>query len=61
VISSKYTINEYVHNVPRQSLNIIQEYLYNAHQQNLKSIYLYNKDLVIPYLIDDCLRYPSIV
>jgi len=39
VISSKYTINEYVHNVPRQNLNIIQECLYNAHRQNLKSIY----------------------
>jgi hypothetical protein len=53
VISSKYTVNEYVHNVPRQNLNIIQENLYNAHRQNLKSIYHYNKDLVIQYLIHD--------
>jgi len=51
VISSEYTINEYVHNVPGQNLSIIQEYLYNAHQQNLKSVYHYNKDLVIQYLI----------
>ena len=47
VISSKYTVNEYVHNVPRQNLKTIQEYLRNAHKQNLKSIYHYNKDLVI--------------
>ena len=38
VISSEYTINEYVHNVPRQNLKTIQEYLHNAHRQNLKSI-----------------------
>jgi hypothetical protein len=53
VISLKYTINEYVHNVPRQNLKTIQEYLHNAHRQNLKSIYHYNKDLVIQYLIHD--------
>jgi len=43
VISSEYTINECVHNVPKQNLKIIQEYLHNAHRQNLKSIYHYNK------------------
>jgi hypothetical protein len=53
VISSEYTINEYVHNVPRQNLKTIQEYLYKAHRQNRKSIYHYNKDLVIQYLIHD--------
>jgi len=31
VISSEYTINEYVHTVPRQNLKTIQEYLRNAH------------------------------
>jgi hypothetical protein len=46
VISSKYTVNEYVHNVPRQNLTIIQDYLFYAHRQNLKSIYHYNEDLV---------------
>jgi hypothetical protein len=51
VISSEYTMNEYVRNVPRQNLKTIQEYLHNAHRQNLKSIYHYNKDLVIQYLI----------
>ena len=30
VISSEYTVNEYVHNVPRQTLKTIQEYLHNA-------------------------------
>jgi len=53
VISSEYTINEYVHNVPRQNLKTIQEYLHNAHRQKLKSIYHCNKDLVIQYLIHD--------
>ena len=33
VISTEYTINEYVHNVPRQNLKTIQEYLHNAHRQ----------------------------
>jgi len=37
VISSEYTINEYVHNVLRQKLKTIQDYLRNAHKQNLKS------------------------
>jgi len=32
VISSKYTINEYIRNVPKQNLNIIQAYLHNAHR-----------------------------
>jgi len=32
VISSKYTIGEYVHNVPRQKLRAIQKYLHNAHR-----------------------------
>ena len=50
-MSSEYTINEYVHNVPRQNLKTIQEYLHNAHRQNLKSVYHYNKNLVIEYLI----------
>jgi len=36
VISSENTINEYVHNVPRQNLKTIQEYSHNAHRQNLK-------------------------
>jgi len=53
VISSEYTINEYVHNVPRQNLKTIQEYLHNAHRQNLKSIYHHNKDFVKQYLIHD--------
>jgi hypothetical protein len=53
VISSEYTINEYVRNVQRQNLKTIQEYLQNAHRQNLKSIYHYNKILVIQYLIHD--------
>jgi hypothetical protein len=53
VISSEYTINEYIHNVPRQNLKTIQDYLHNAHRQNLKSIYYYKKDLVIQYLIYD--------
>jgi len=53
VISSEYTINEYVHNVPRQSLKTIQQYLHNAQRQNLKSIYHYNKNLVTEYLIHD--------
>jgi len=43
VISSEYTVIEYVHNVPRQNLKTIQEYLHNAHRQKLKSIYHYNK------------------
>ena len=30
MISSEYTINQYVHNVPRQKLKTIQKYLYNA-------------------------------
>jgi len=30
LISSEYTINEYVHNVPRKNLKTIQEYLHNA-------------------------------
>jgi hypothetical protein len=61
VISSKYTINEYIYNVPRENLKTIQEYLHNAHRQNLKAIYHYNEDLVIQYLNYDCLRYCSIV
>jgi hypothetical protein len=32
VISSEYTINEYVPNLPRQNLKTIQEYLPNAHR-----------------------------
>ena len=36
VISSEYTINEYVHNVPRQNSKTIQEYLHNAHRQKHK-------------------------
>jgi hypothetical protein len=52
-MSSEYTINEYVHNVPRQNLKTIQRYLHNAHRQNLKSIHHYNKNLVIQYLIHD--------
>jgi len=32
VISSEYTINEYIHNVPRQNLKTIEEYLHNAHR-----------------------------
>jgi hypothetical protein len=32
VISSKYTISENVHNVPRQNLKAIQKYLHNAHR-----------------------------
>ena len=52
--SSEYTINEYVHNVPRQNLKkTVQGYLHNAHKQNLKSMYHYNKDLVIQYLIQN--------
>jgi hypothetical protein len=27
VISSEYTVNEYVHNVPRQNLKTIQNYI----------------------------------
>jgi len=50
VISSKYTINEYIHNVPRQNLKTMQEYLHSAHGQNLKSLYHCNKDLVLQYL-----------
>jgi hypothetical protein len=53
VISSEYTISEYIHNVPRQNSKTFQEYLHNAHRQNLKSIHHYNKNLVVPYLIDD--------
>ena len=60
-VSSEYTVDEYVHNVPRQNLKTIQEYLRNAHRQSLKSIYHYNKNLVIRYLIHDWLRYSSIV
>ena len=45
VISSEYTINEYVYNVPRQNLKTIQEYLHNAHRENLKSTFRYNKIL----------------
>jgi len=47
VISSEYTLSEYVRNVPRQNLKTIQEYLHNAHRRNLKSVCHYNKDLVI--------------
>ena len=32
VISSKYTISENVHTVPRQKLKGIQKYLHNAHR-----------------------------
>jgi len=32
VISSEYTMSEYVHNVPRQKLKAIQKYLHNAHR-----------------------------
>jgi len=32
VISSKYTIGEYVHNVPRQKLKAIQKHLHSAHR-----------------------------
>jgi len=32
VISSKYTISEYVRNVPRQKLKAIQKYLPNEHR-----------------------------
>jgi hypothetical protein len=63
MISSEYTINEYVHNVPktelkihnvpRENLKTIQEYLPNAQRQNLKSVYHYNENLVIQYLIHD--------
>jgi len=56
VISSEYTINAYVHNVPRQNLKTILEYLHNTHRQHLKSIYHYNKNLVIQYLIHKWLR-----
>jgi len=38
MISSEYTVNEYVHNVPRQNLKTIQEYLHNACRQNIKSM-----------------------
>jgi hypothetical protein len=48
VISSEYTINEYVHDIPSQNLKTIQEYIHN-----LKSIYHYNKNLVIQNLIHD--------
>jgi len=53
VISSEYTFNEYIHNVPREKLKTIQEYLHKAHRQNLKSMYYYNKHLVIQYIIHD--------
>jgi hypothetical protein len=54
VISSEYTINEYIHNVRRQNLKTIQDYLHNAHRPNLKSIYHYNNNnLVIQNLIHD--------
>jgi hypothetical protein len=53
VISSEYTVNEYLHNVPRQNVKTIQEYLHNAHRQNLKSMYSYNKILVIQAVIHD--------
>jgi len=32
VISSEYTFNEYIHNVPREKLKTIQEYLHKAHR-----------------------------
>jgi hypothetical protein len=54
VISSEYTVSEYIHNIPRQKLKATQKYLHNADRQNLiKSIYHYNKDLVIQHLIYD--------
>jgi len=43
VISSEHTVNEYVHNVPRQNLKNNSKYLLNAHRQNLKLMYHYNK------------------
>jgi len=52
-MSSEYTVNEYVHNVPRQKLNTIQKYLHNVHRQNLKSMYHHNKNLVIQYIINN--------
>jgi len=30
--SSEYTVNEFVHNAPRQKLKTIQVYLHNAHR-----------------------------
>jgi hypothetical protein len=51
VVSSEYTINEYIHKVPRQNLKTIQEYLHDAYKQNIKSIYSYSNNLVIQYTI----------
>jgi len=47
VISSEYTISEYIQNVTRQKLKAIQKYLHNADRQNLKSICHYKKDLLL--------------
>ena len=33
-----------------RNLKKIQEYLHNAHRQNIKSMYHYNKNLVIQYI-----------
>ena len=51
VISSEYTITEYIYNITRQNLTTIQECLSNAYQKNLKPTYHYIKNLVIQSLI----------
>jgi len=62
VISSEYTINEYIHNVPRHELkNTFQEYLPNAPNRIFKSMYHYNKNFMIHYIVHDWLMYSSIV
>jgi len=56
VIGSEYTISVYVHIVPRQNPKANEKYLLNAHRQKLKTVYHYNKNLVMQYLIHDWLR-----
>jgi len=36
-----------------RNLKTFQEYLHKAHRQNLKSMYRYNTNLVIQYIIYD--------
>ena len=61
-MSSEYTVNEYIHNVPRQKLKKQSKGTYIMHiNQIFKSMYHYNKNLVMQYIVHDWLRYSSIV
>ena len=62
VISSEYTINEYIHNVPRQELKKPSMSTCIMHINRIvKSMCHYNKNLVIQYIVHDWLRYSSTV